>query len=115
MGHRLLIKGLTFVSWAIALLPSRGPLPYFHLVGHCPTLFTFISWAIALLLSSSSWAIALLLRTIFVGHCPTTTIFYFAHLQNSVITFVLRGCDSISLVPYVPGPILATICCSTSE
>ena len=33
-------------------------------------------------------------------------------VQNSVITFVLRGCDSISLVPYVPGPILATICCT---
>ena len=27
-------------------------------------------------------------------------------------TFVLRGCDSISLVPYVPGTILATICCT---
>jgi len=36
-------------------------------------------------------------------------------VQNSVITFVLRGCDSISLVPYVPGPILATICRSESQ
>ena len=26
-----------------------------------------------------------------------------------------RGCDSISLVPYVPGPILATICRSESQ
>ena len=36
----------------------------------------------------------------------------FECMQNSVSTFVLRGCDSISLVPYVPGPILATICCT---
>merc|ERR1711881_435209 len=42
---------------------------------------------------------------------PTYIILSFIlSLQNSVITFVLRGCDSISLVPYVPGPILATIC-----
>merc|ERR1711918_116623 len=57
----------TYISWAIALLPSRGPLPYYHsvrgplpylhFVGHCPT---SISWAIALL-PFISWAIALLL------------------------------------------------------
>merc|ERR1712072_1140181 len=42
---------------------------------------------------------------------PTYIILSFIlSLQNSVITFVLRGCDSLSLVPYVPGPILATIC-----
>ena len=37
---------------------------------------------------------------------------FISFVQNSVFTFVLRGCDSISLVPYVPGPILATICCT---
>ena len=36
-------------------------------------------------------------------------------MQNSIITFVLRGCDSISLVPYVSGPILATICRREAE
>merc|ERR1711924_404755 len=87
---------LHFVSWAIALLTFRGPLPH-----SC----TSISWAIALL-PLLSWAIALLLRTlILVSVCCKTRL----------VTFVLRGCDSISLVPYVPGPILATICRSESQ
>ena len=30
--------------------------------------------------------------------------------KTQLPTFVLRGCDSISLVPYVAGPILTTIC-----
>merc|ERR1712006_69258 len=141
----------TYISWAIALLPSRGPLPYYHsfrgplpyfcvIVGHCPT---SISWAVALL-PFISWAIALLLcyrgplpyfhlvgrcpTTIhFVGHCPTsvlswaialllrTLILVFVCCKTRLVIFVLRGCDSISLVPYVPGPILATICRSESQ
>merc|ERR1712178_214932 len=83
----------------------RGPLPYYvhlHFVGHCPT---SISWAIALL-PLFSWAIALLLRTL---------ILVFVCCKTRLATFVLRGCDSISLVPYVPGPILATICRSESQ
>ena len=35
--------------------------------------------------------------------------------KTRLATFVLRGCDSISLVPYVSGPILATICRSESQ
>merc|ERR1711881_433130 len=39
-----------------------------------------------------------------------TLILVFVCCKTRLVTFVLRGCDSISLVPYVPGPILATIC-----
>merc|ERR1719181_2009318 len=43
-----------------------------------------------------------------------TLILVFVCCKTRLVTFVLRGCDSISLVPYVPGPILATICRSES-
>jgi len=95
-------------NWSRGWLSVRGPLPYLHFVGHCPTrAFTFrgplpyfhISWAIALLpfiswaialLPLLSWAIALLLRTlILVSVCCKTRL----------ATFVLRGCDSIRIVP----------------
>merc|ERR1712167_356115 len=44
-----------------------------------------------------------------------TLILVFVCCKTRLATFVLRGCDSISLVPYVPGPILATICRSESQ
>merc|ERR1712139_482726 len=44
-----------------------------------------------------------------------TLILVFVCCKTRLVTFVLRGCDSISLVPYVPGPILATICRSESQ
>merc|ERR1712072_1250110 len=92
----------TSISWAIALLSPCGPLPYFihiHFVGHCPTTVHFVGHCPT--------------SVVIVGHCPTTTYIdsSFSFVVRLVLpTFVLRGCDSISLVPYVPGPILATIC-----
>merc|ERR1712072_1224054 len=44
-----------------------------------------------------------------------TLILVFVCCKTRLATFVLRGCDSISLVPYVPGPILATICRRESQ
>merc|ERR1711924_491060 len=49
------------------------------------------------------------------SQCLRTLILVFVCCKTRLVTFVLRGCDSISLVPYVPGPILATICRSESQ
>merc|ERR1712094_84626 len=109
MGWAIALLTFQFVGHCPTYILFRGPLPYLHFVGHCPTrvlpsrgpLPYYHSFRGPALLPLLSWAIALLLRTlILVSVCCKTRL----------VTFVLRGCDSISLVPYVPGPILATIC-----
>merc|ERR1712054_472698 len=49
-ADKYMFRSLTQVYFTYSQpISVRGPLPYLHFVGHCPTTCTYISWAIALL------------------------------------------------------------------